>query len=546
MLQGRTYEEVCRNFRWNIPEFANIAEMIVDRHAAANPELLALIYEDLDGRSTRYTFAQIRDAANRVGNALLGLGLKRGDRLGICLTQRPETAITHIACFKTGVVSLPLFTQFGPDAIQHRLGNSGARVVVTDVENLPKIEAVMRELPDLEYVLVIDGGGETGRVRDYWSLAQRASSSLQTLRTRSAEPAIIVYTSGTTGAPKGAVHSHAMTLAHEPVIEFTHDFFPQSGDRFWTPADWAWGGGIFDCLFPSWLAGVTVVAHRFRKYDPDKAFALLARHQVRNAFMPPTALKMMREVANPRRHGYAMRSIASGGEALGTETLEWGRETFGLTINEFWGQTEANLLTGNCAVIMPVKAGSMGRATPGHVVEVMSEDGRILPPGEVGVFVTQGPRPIFFIEYWKNQEGTRKKWRGDWLVTGDVGYRDEDGYFWFQGRDDDIISSGAYRIGPSEIEDCIMKHPDVAMVAVVGSPDKVRGEVVKAFVVLKQGIEEAPRHRTEIQELVKRRLAAYEYPREIEFVGELPMTTTGKVLRRELRELEKRRKAGLE
>jgi acetyl-CoA synthetase len=545
MLQGKTYQEIYRNFRWNIPEQANIAEMIVDRHAERDPNLVALIYEDLDGNETRYTFSQIRDAANRVGNALVGMGLVRGDRLGICLSQRPETAITHVACFKTGIISMPLFTQFGPDAIQHRLGNSGARVVVTDLENLPKIETVIPELPALEHVLVIDGGGESGRIRSYWSLAQRASSSLQTLRTRSSDPAIIVYTSGTTGAPKGAVHSHAMTLAHEPVIEFTHDFFPQSGDRFWTPADWAWGGGLFDCLFPSWLAGVAVVAHRFRKYDPEKAFSLIARQQVRNAFMPPTALKMMREVVNPRRYGCAMRSIASGGEALGTETLEWGRETFGLTINEFWGQTEANLLTGNCAVIMPVKAGSMGRPTPGHLVEVMSDDGQILPPGEVGVFVAKGPAPIFFIEYWKNEEGTRKKWRGDWLVTGDVGYKDEEGYFWFQGRDDDIISSGAYRIGPSEIEDCIMKHPDVAMVAVVGSPDKVRGEVVKAFVVLKQDIKEAPRHAAEIQELVRRRLAAYEYPREIEFVRELPMTTTGKVLRRELRDLEKRRKAGL-
>jgi len=545
MLRGNTYEEIYRNFRWNIPEHTNIAAMTVDRHASIDPRLVALIYEDLDGRITEYRFAQIRDLANQVGNALLGLGLVRGDRLGICLTQRPETAISHVACFKTGILSMPMSTQFGPDAIRHRLADSGARAVVTDLENLPKFEAVLPELPALDYVLVIDGGGESGKIRDYWSLARRASSSLQTLRTRSSDPAIIVYTSGTTGAPKGALHSHAMTLAHEPAIAFTHDFFPQSGDRFWTPADWAWAGGLFDCLFPSWLAGVAVVAHRFRKYDPEQAFALIARHGIRNAFMPPTALKMMREVPHPQRHGYAMRSIASGGEALGTETLEWGRETFGLTINEFWGQTEANLLTGNCALIMPVKPGSMGRATPGHQVEVIGEDGRVLPPGEIGVFAVKGPAPILFLEYWNNEEGTRRKWRGDWLVTGDIGYKDEDGYCWFQGRDDDIISSGAYRIGPSEIEDCIMKHPDVAMVAVVGSPDPIRGEVIKAFVVLKQGVAGSPRQSDEIQQLVRQRLATYEYPREIEFVTALPMTTTGKVMRRELRELEKKRKAGL-
>jgi len=543
MLAGATYDEIRRGFRWRIPEFANIAALACDRHAA-DPGRLALICEEPDGRQASFTFAQVRDAANRVGNALLGLGLVRGDRVGICLSQRPETAITHIACFKAGIVSMPLSTQFGPDALLHRLGHSGARLLVTDLENLPKVEQVLPALPELSFVLVVDGGGEGGRIRSYWSLAARASSELATLRTRASDPAIIIYTSGTTGAPKGALHSHAMALAHEPPIAFTHDFFPQPGDRFWTPADWAWAGGLFDCLLPAWLAGVAVVAHRFRKFDPDRAFALLARHAVRNAFMPPTALKMMREVAQPQRHGYAMRSIASGGEALGTETLEWGRATFGLTINEFWGQTEANLLTGNCAVVMPVKAGSMGRATPGQEVEVMGEDGRILGPGEVGQFVARAPSPIFFLGYWRNEEGTRAKYRGDWLLTGDTGCKDEDGYCWFRGRDDDIISSGAYRIGPSEIEDCILKHPDVAMVAAVGSPDRLRGEVVKAFVVLRQGVAEAPRHTVEIQALVRQRLAAYEYPREIEFVTELPMTTTGKVLRRELRAREQQRKAG--
>jgi len=543
MLAGATYDEIRSNFRWRIPEFANVAELACDRHAA-DPGRLALICEEPDGRQATFTFAQVRDAANRVGNALLGLGLVRGDRVGICLSQRPETAITHVACFKTGIVSMPLSTQFGPDALLHRLGHSGARLLVTDLENLPKVEQVLPALPELAFVLVVDGGGEGGPIRSYWSLAARASSELATLRTRASDPAIIIYTSGTTGAPKGALHSHAMALAHEPPIAFTHDFFPQPGDRFWTPADWAWAGGLFDCLLPAWLAGVAVVAHRFRKFDPDRAFALLARHSVRNAFMPPTALKMMREVAQPQRHGYAMRSIASGGEALGTETLEWGRATFGLTINEFWGQTEANLLTGNCAVVMPVKAGSMGRATPGQEVEVMGEDGRILGPGEVGQFVARAPSPIFFLGYWRNEEGTRAKYRGEWLLTGDTGCKDEDGYCWFRGRDDDIISSGAYRIGPSEIEDCILKHPDVAMVAAVGSPDRLRGEVVKAFVVLRQGVAEAPRHTAEIQALVRQRLAAYEYPREIEFVAELPMTTTGKVLRRELRAQEQRRKAG--
>ena len=255
MLSGNTYDEIYRDFKWNIPQRVNIAQMACDRHAA-EPGKLALIYEDIDGQESRYTFADIRDNANRLGNALLGIGLTGADRLGICLSQRPETAITHIACFKTGIISMPLFTQFGPDALLHRLGNSGARLVVTDLDNLPKIEAVMPQLPALQWVLVVDGGGNAGNIRNYWSLVATASSSLTTLDTRSSDPAIIVYTSGTTGSPKGALHSHAMAIAHEPAISFTHDLFPHAGDRFWTPADWAWAGGLFDCLLPAWLAGV--------------------------------------------------------------------------------------------------------------------------------------------------------------------------------------------------------------------------------------------------------------------------------------------------
>lgn len=543
MLKGNSYEEIYKNFKWNIPERANIAWYACDRHAVANPDSPALVYQGLDDAVSTFSFGQLKDASSRLGNVLKGLGMNRGDRLGIVLSQRPETGITHLACFKTGIISLPLFVQFGPDGLRHRLADSGARIAVTDLENLDKVEQVARELPDLEYILVIDGGGGDGMVRDYWQLIENASSDLTILDTAAFDPAVIVYTSGTTGPPKGAVHSHAMTLAHEGAISFTHDFFPQKNDRFWTPADWAWGGGLFDCLLPAWLAGVPVVAHRFRKFDPEAAFRLINRHNIRNAFMPPTALKMMRQIPNPTGNlKPGMRSIASGGEALGEEILAWGEKTFGFTINEFWGQTEANLLTGNCATIMEVKRGSVGLPVPGHDVAVLDDEGRELPDGEVGVLAARRPDPIFFLEYWKNPEGTKKKFIGNWLLTGDMGHRDEDGYYWFQGRDDDIISSGAYRIGPTEIEETIMKHADVSMVAVIGKPDDIRGTIVKAFVVPREGSGRGDALKESIQELVRSNLAAYEYPREIEFVNDLPMTTSGKILRRELRDLEKQRK----
>ncbi len=541
---GETYESVYRNFRWSIPDFCNAGVGLVDRHAAADPGRRALVYVDADDTVTEYSFERIRRLSNRLGNALRGLGVGRGDRVGTVLSQRPETAVAHVACFKIGAVSMPLFTQFGPDALHFRLADSGTRVVITDADNVDKIHAIRRELPDLAHILVV-GPASPADGLDFHALLADASDALEAAPTRSDDPALLIYTSGTTGSPKGTLHAHRFLEAHVPAIDFTHDGFPQPGDLFWTPADWAWGGGLLDSLFPSWQAGVPIVAHRFRKFDPERAFALIAAHGVRNAFMPPTALKMMREVPAPAsRWPLAMRSMKSGGESLGAELLEWGREVFGLTINEFWGQTEANLLTGNSGRLFPARPGSIGRATPGHRVAVLGEDGRELPPGEVGVLAARGPDPIFYLGYWNNPQATADKMRDGWLITGDSGYRDEDGYFWYVGRDDDLIKSGAYRIGPTEVENCIMKHPAVAMVAVVGSPDPIRGTIVKAFVRTQPGQAGDEALAAAIQDHVRRHLAAYQYPREIEFVEDFPMTTTGKIRRRDLRERERARKLG--
>ena len=381
---------------------------------------------------------------------------------------------------------------------------------------------------------MVGGGGQ----HDFHAEMTQASDRFTAIETRADAPAVIIYTSGTTGKPKGALHAHRVLLGHLPGVQLPQEFFPQPGDLFWTPADWAWIGGLLDVLLPSLFCGVPVLASRAKKFDPEAAFALIAGHKVRNAFLPPTALKLMRQVENPRRFGYAMRSIGSGGETLGADMLAWSEQTFGFAVNEFYGQTEANLLVANCASLFPIEPGSMGRAVPGHRVAVISPEGVELPPGQQGLIAVARPDPVMMLGYWNQPEATAQKFVGDWMVTGDTGACDADGYFWFQGRDDDIISSGSYRIGPGDIEDCIIRHPAVLMVAVIGVPDPVRTEIIKAFVVLKPGQAGSPALSAEIQAFVRERLAAYQYPREVEFVDALPLTPTGKIRRRDLREME--------
>jgi acetyl-CoA synthetase len=306
---------------------------------------------------------------------------------------------------------------------------------------------------------------------------------------------------------------------------------------FWTPADWAWIGGLMDVLAPAWYYGLPVLAFRARKFDPEEAFAMIARYRVRNMFLPPTALKLMRQVENPRgRYDYSIRTIFSGGETMGEELLDWGRQNLGVTINEGYGQTEYNLAIGNCAKVMPVRPGSMGRAIPGHTVEIIDDAGNVLPPGQAGHIAFKLPHPVAMLEYWQRPEATRDKVIGEWMVSGDQGRKDEEGYFWFLGRVDDVIISAGYRIGPGEIEDCLIRHPAVSMAAVVGAPDPLRNEVVKAFIVLKPGCPPSESLAADIQQYVKTRLAAHEYPRLIEFIDELPLTATGKIRRKVLRE----------
>lgn len=519
-----------QSFRWPVAQQFNIAEAVCEKWARSDPNRLALTLLRPDGETRTYSFIQLSRAASRFANVLKAHGVRPGDRVAVLLPQMPETILTHLAAYKIGAIVVPLFTLFGTDALQYRLADSGAKALVTDKDNLEKIAQVRATLPELREVFSIDGT-DSG-VHAFWQELGRAADKCETADTGPDTPAFISYTSGTTGSPKGALHGHRVLLGHLPGVELHHNFLPQPGDCLWTPADWAWMGGLTNIMLPALYYGVPLVAHRMAKFDPDHAYWLMNHLGVRNTFLPPTALKLMRQAEKPKSP-LSLRSVGSGGEALGTELLDWGRSVLGTTINEFYGQTECNLILSNSHEVLDVRPGSTGKAVPGHEVAVIDEAGNILPAGEQGEIAVKSPDPVMFLEYWKQPEKTAEKFIGDWMRTGDIGQVDEDGYFFFASRSDDVITSSGYRIGPSEIEDCLTGHEAVAMAAVIGVPDPVRTEAVKAFVVLKTGAEVDAK---ELISLVRTRISPHLAPREIAFVDSLPMTATGKIMRRALKE----------
>ena len=531
----RDYDRLIAAFRWTIPARYNIGVDVCDRWARAEPDRPAILDVTADGRVDVLTYGGLREQSNRLANVLARRGVRRDDRVAVLLPQGAAIPIAHVAIYKLGAVALPLAVLFGADALSFRLKDAGARALVTNAAGVEKVGPLRSDLPDLSLVLSADG--PDGEVLGLSAALERASPDFAPADTGPDHPALIIYTSGTTGQPKGALHGHRVVLGHLPGVQMPHEFLPQPGDRLWTPADWAWAGGLLNILLPGLHFGVPVVARKFEKFDPEAALRLMADLKVRNAFIPPTALRMLRTVGNPRgRFDLDLRTVASGGEALGAETFAWGQEALGLTINEFYGQTEANLVVASCAAIGVAKPGSMGRPAPGHTVAAIRDDGTVCGPEELGQIAVRRPDPVMFLSYWNNPAATTKKFIGDWMTTGDQGAVDGQGYIRFVGRDDDVITSSGYRIGPTEIEDCLIRHPAVALAAAVGKPDPLRTEIVKVFVVLKEGVEPSGALAAEIQGFVRGRLSAHEYPREIAFRPSLPLTTTGKVIRRLLRE----------
>ena len=526
------FDRICNDFRWSIPEYLNVAQQVCERHQGRSDQV-AVYTENSVGKCSSYRFAELKEYSDRLANALRANGVKRGDRVAIVLPQTIETIVAHLAIHKLGAVSLPLAILFGPEALEYRLRDSGASAAIVHASRYDDVRSLQPELAELQMVIGC-GCGEAGD--EFWSLLRRGADDFEIVQTRADDPACLIYTSGTTGPPKGALVAHRAVIGNFTGFEMSQNFFPQAGDVFWTPADWAWTGGLWDALLPALNYGMPIVAFEGGVFDAERVCRLMADYAVTNAFIPPTALKMLRALPElESSHDLKLRAIMSAGEQVGEELIHWGREVLGLTINEMWGQTEFNYIVGNCSAIMTPKPGSMGKPYPGHRVDVIDDDGKVLAVGEEGELAAWCDDPVMFLGYWNNQAATEAKITANWFRTGDVGYRDEDDFLWFVGRKDDVISSAGYRIGPGEIEDSLLGHPAVLQAAAIGKPDELRGQIVKAFVVLGPGYAASPELAREIQQSVRTRLSAHEYPREVEFIDELPMTTTGKVRRIDLR-----------
>ena len=543
MLQKlNNFEELYLNFKWNIPEFYNIASDTVDQDIYQNRT--ALINFLQDGKIEKWSFLDIKRYSNKLANVFDHFNIETNARVGIILGQCPETAIAHMACFKSGKISIPLFNLFGTDALHYRLLNSSSSLVICDNIGLNKIMDIKDRLPDLKKIICIDINDEKNNIFNFKKLLEQSSDSFVTIKTKASDPALIIYTSGTTGGPKGALLPHRSLLGHIPGVEMPHEFLSSSepvNDLFWTPADWAWIGGLFDVLLPAWHFGIPVVSYRSQKFDPEFTFDLMSKLEIKNTFLPPTALKMMKSFNYSKTiKNLKLRTVGSGGEALGEDLLEWGKQILGVGINEFYGQTECNLTVSNCGAIMPTKQGSIGKPVPGHDVRIVNEKGEFIKePGLDGEIIVKSDTPVSFLKYWENDEATNEKIKNGWLYTGDFAYKDEEGYFYFKGREDDIINTSGYRVGPSEVEDAILSHPEISMVAVIGVPDKLRGQIIKAFIVPSDQnnvLTQNDKLKQSIQNHVKLKLAVHEYPRLIVFVSELPLTTTGKIIRKDLRE----------
>lgn len=499
----------------------------VCRYGLTHPDRIALYYENDVGVQLQYTFGQLEADSNRLANALLAHGIRRGDRVGIVLPQRFEAGVAHAAIYKIGAVALPLSVMFGEDAISYRLADSSAKAVIADTPRCELIQELTAELPDLKFILNCDV--------DFEALLGKSKDAIDPVATAADDPAFLIYTSGTTGPPKGALGAHRCLLGNLTGFELSQNFFPDAGDIFWTPADWAWTGGLLDALIPSWVYGVPVLGYETSKFDPERVCHLLDKYRVTNGFVPPTALKMLRRYDGLKNHRIRFRAIMSAGETVGAEVYHWAEEALGIQINEMCGQTEFNYIVGNCSALLPVKPGSMGKAYAGHRVEPVDADGNVMPAGEIGELAAHRKDPVMFLGYWNQSEATKSKYRGEYWGLGDLCYRDDDGYLWFVGRDDDVISTSGYRVGPGEVEDSLLKHPAVAQCAVIGVNDDLRGQVIKAYIVLVDNYQPSDDLILEIQHSVKDKLAKHEYPRVVEFIDELPMTTTGKIRRVDLR-----------
>ena len=532
------YRDVAGDrYRIGMPLNANIAADTIGRFAKSDrSDHLALIHENLDGSIEKYTYAELDDLASRFAVSLLELGVERGEPVAIHTAQSPQTAIAHMAVYKLGAIALTLSHLYRPDAIEHVINDSKAKVIITNADYWAALRDRLDHVQTLRYRIVF-GKTESGEI-SFSDCLKTSSEGFEPVITKTEDPALLMYTSGSTGMPKGLIHAHRIIHAYVPSLTLVFNMelnYPNG--VFWSPADWAWVGGLLDLALPAWQHGQTVVSTN-QRFTAEWAFEFMERHQVTHSFMTPTAVKRIAEIREPRkRWNLATRVICTGGESLPGEVLRWAEDEFGIVCNEFYGLTEFNHMVGCCRRLFPPIPGSMGLAFPGRNVAIIDEDGNPQPDGTAGEVASWLPDdPSLFLGYWGEPGVPERMRRGNWLCSGDLAVRDENGYFWYQGRNDDLIKSAGYRIGPNEVEDTLISHPYVAEAAVIGKPDKERGQVVMAYVRLMQGQEKSDEVRKMLQDHVKENLATYKYPRVIEFVDSFPLTSSGKIRRKALRE----------
>ncbi len=574
-LAGDAYAQIYNDFRWSVPETFNMAQACCRRWVESAGAVRASITHTniaiidhftltLGKKPQKYTYLELFEAANRLSHVLTLLGVQKGDRVAIVMPQRFETAVAYMAVLQMGAVAMPLSMLFGPQALAYRLQDSEAVIAICDESSMANVQSVRASCPALRQTIGVGDAQDDGDV-EYEVQCSMQSATFDLVQTKADDGAVLIYTSGTTGQPKGALIPHRALIGNLTGFVASQNWFgfdamqnKASKAVFWSPADWAWTGGLMDALLPTLYFGRPIVAYRGR-FSPDTAFEILEKNKVTHTFLFPTALKaMMKAYPHPCQHfALQLEACMSAGEAVGDAVFNYCRDEMGITVNEMFGQTEINYIVGNCSRFYTAKPGSMGKAYPGHRVAVIDEDGRECADGVAGDVAVHRydihgyPDPVFFLGYWKNEQSTRSKFTGDWCRTGDLATRDADGYLWYQGRSDDVFKAAGYRIGPGEIENCLVKHPAVLNAAVVPKPDKERGAVVKAYIVIAPEYRAHYDHMTltsasktlnfeknlikELQAHVKGQLAPYEYPKEIEFIDALPMTTTGKVQRRVLR-----------